>query len=265
MSGLRPLDLDALALAKGSHPANDGLCVMEAVAFVAGEPHSDSPTCACPVVGTFLRYWNDGLDDAARQRLKVFVPRLIGSKASRAVEVRRAWLATDWLVRVYTPAWLRLAKLEEQAVALESLPEMTARSAEEEGDAVNAATRAAKSTAWDAASENASARALATARAPWTVAWIVAESAVESAAGDAARATATAWSAASVAAWADAVWHAAREAAWSVAMDSADSAAGRGAVSAARNALSPTVLFLQDSALQLVERMLQEDAEEEKE
>lgn len=259
MSGLRPLDLDALALAKGSHPANDGLCVMEAVAFVAGEPHSDSPTCACPVVGTFLRYWNDGLDDAARQRLKVFVPRLVGSKASKAVEVRRAWLATDWLVRVYTPAWLRLAKLEEQAVALESLPEMTARSAEEEGDAVNAATRAAKSTAWDAASENAS------ASAAWTVARIIAESAVESAAGSAARATATAWSAASVAAWADAVWHAAREAAWSVAMDSEDSATGRDAMSAARNALSPTVLFLQDSALQLVERMLQEDAEEEKE
>ena len=41
--------LDALAtltLKNGSHPSpDDGLCVMEAAAWVAGEPHSDHPAC----------------------------------------------------------------------------------------------------------------------------------------------------------------------------------------------------------------------------
>ena len=34
-------------------------------------------------------------------------------------------MAADWLIRVHTPAWLRLAKLNEQADLLASLPEIT--------------------------------------------------------------------------------------------------------------------------------------------
>ena len=71
-STLRPLPAD-LVLLVGSHDeAQFGreMCVMEAVAFVAGEPHSDTPTCACPVISAFLRSWNDSIpDDAHRTEL----------------------------------------------------------------------------------------------------------------------------------------------------------------------------------------------------
>lgn len=67
--------MSILHLAKGAHPAPDGtfddggLCVMETVAWVAGKPWSDAPACACPVIATFLRHWNDGATDDDRTRL----------------------------------------------------------------------------------------------------------------------------------------------------------------------------------------------------
>src|SRR5262245_64601994 len=99
---------------------------MEAVAYVAGEPWSDSPQCACPVISAFLRTWNDGLNDADRNRLlKPLIPRLVGTRGSKAVEERRSMMAADWLIRTHTAEWLRLAGLTAQADALASLPEIT--------------------------------------------------------------------------------------------------------------------------------------------
>lgn len=44
-------ELKAISLQCGSHKeAQKQFCVMEAVAYVAGEPHSDHPQCACPVI-----------------------------------------------------------------------------------------------------------------------------------------------------------------------------------------------------------------------
>jgi hypothetical protein len=34
----------------GHNDFESGLCVMEAVSYVAGEPWSDTPQCACPVI-----------------------------------------------------------------------------------------------------------------------------------------------------------------------------------------------------------------------
>ena len=51
-------------LSAGAHSAPNGefmACVMEAAAFVAGEPWSDHPECTCPVIAAFMRGWNDGL------------------------------------------------------------------------------------------------------------------------------------------------------------------------------------------------------------
>lgn len=60
-----------LVLKHGSHRSlEEGACVMEAVSYLAGEPWSDRPECVCPVIGQFLRSWNDSLsndgDRAAR-------------------------------------------------------------------------------------------------------------------------------------------------------------------------------------------------------
>src|SRR4051812_33719151 len=96
--------LSTLVLKGGAHSSlEQGACVMEAVAFVAGEPHSDTPSCASEAIGAFMRSWNDSLNDTDRQMLKPLIPKLVGSKASAAIESKRAYLAVDWYVRVFTP------------------------------------------------------------------------------------------------------------------------------------------------------------------
>jgi hypothetical protein len=116
------LDLDTLHLESGGHDLDDGaMCTMEAVAFIAGEPWSDHPQCASPVISVFLRSWNDGSGDEQRQELKRYIPRLVNSRGTDAQESERSWMALDWLVRVQTPTWLRLAGLTVQADFLTSL------------------------------------------------------------------------------------------------------------------------------------------------
>jgi hypothetical protein len=67
------------------------MCLLEAAAYVAGEPWSDSPECVSPVLAAFGRSWNDALDDENRQMLKPFIPRLVGTAARRAADA--AWAA----------------------------------------------------------------------------------------------------------------------------------------------------------------------------
>ena len=42
---------------------------MELASLLAGEPFSDRPASACPVIGGVLRAYNDAVDDERRQRL----------------------------------------------------------------------------------------------------------------------------------------------------------------------------------------------------
>ena len=160
-------------LSAGGHEhVDEGACFMEAVAYVAGEPWSDKPACACPVLGAFLRTWNDDLSDTDRDRLlRPLVRRLVGSRSTPEVEARRHWLAMDWLVRTHAPTWLRLTPaLVPHADALTDLPPLA--------DAQTAAATIVA--AGGAARAAAGAAAGGAARA-----------AVRAAAGDAARAAAT--------------------------------------------------------------------------
>ncbi|MBF6589524.1 MAG: hypothetical protein IVW57_03200, partial [Ktedonobacterales bacterium] len=145
------LNLDELVLSAGAHAPDSGeACVMEAVAYVAGEPWTDAPQCASPVIAAFCRRWNDTDEPygaAIRERLKTYVPRLVGSRGTPEVERRRAWLALDWLIRVYTPTWLRLVPaLVAHADALAALPPQTS-------DKALRASAAARAAAWDAAGD----------------------------------------------------------------------------------------------------------------
>src|SRR5579872_4097472 len=104
----RLAELTRRQLDHGGHASlEEGMCVMEAVAWVAGEPWSDHPECVSPVIGAFMRQWNDDLDDEGRQRLKELIPLLVGKRDDR--DEQRGWMCADWLIRVYTPAWLELA------------------------------------------------------------------------------------------------------------------------------------------------------------
>jgi len=67
-------ELERLTLMKGSHAAREaGMCALEVVAYIAGEPHSDHPACACPVLTSYVIGLNDAWDDEQRQKLKGFV------------------------------------------------------------------------------------------------------------------------------------------------------------------------------------------------
>ena len=233
--------LDALAtltLKNGSHPDPDsGLCVMEAAAWIAGEPHSDHPECVSPVLGAFMRRWNDDLDGEGRQKLKAFVPRVIGT-AGDGQDEARGWLAADWLIRVHTPAWLDLAGITDAAAALRALPELRDSGSLEAARPALADAREKGDAAWAAAGA-----------AAWAAAGDAAGDAARAAAGDAA--WAAAWAAARDAAWA-AAGDAARDAAWAAAW----AAAGAATWAAARDALKPTTVELQASALDLLDRMI---------
>jgi hypothetical protein len=122
MTEMLKLDhIDRIALACGAHDRRDeGLCLMEAVAFVAGEPHTDRPSCVSPVLGAYGRALNDALPHELRQELKVFIPALPGTVGDGHDE-RRAYLALDWLIRVHTPMCLEAAGLPREAQSLRSL------------------------------------------------------------------------------------------------------------------------------------------------
>jgi hypothetical protein len=164
----RTIDLDTLHLDTGSHRSpTHGLCLLEAVAFVAGEPHSAHPACVSPILGEFGRQLNDRLDDDRRQDLKPLITRLPGT-AGDGLDETRGYLALDWLVRVYTPAWLDLAGVAEPAAGLRAVARIAdMASAGAAAPAVRAASdesHAAWDAAWAAARATARDAAWATAR-----------------------------------------------------------------------------------------------------
>ncbi|MFL5862888.1 MAG: hypothetical protein ACJ780_19285, partial [Solirubrobacteraceae bacterium] len=145
--------LDALVLAAGSHDRRtlDAVCIMEAVAWVAGEPHSDHPGCVSPIISAFLRSWNDAMGDADRQILKPLIPRLAGTVGTARQELDRSYMALDWHCRVSAPAWLRLAGLTASAEAISATaPIVDAASAHAAQHALDTA-RTAAAGVWDAA------------------------------------------------------------------------------------------------------------------
>jgi hypothetical protein len=97
-------------LSQGLHiRREEGMCVMEAVAFVSGEPHSDHPACACPVITSLLQGWNDELPARDRQRLlrPLIVP-VVGTALTADVTRRRRFMLFDWVVRELAPLFMRL-------------------------------------------------------------------------------------------------------------------------------------------------------------
>jgi hypothetical protein len=235
-------------LSKGSHTtANEGRCAMEFVAYLANEPHSDTPVCVSPVLRRFCIAFNDSLDDVNRQRLRPYLARTIGTSGD-GLDEERSWLAMDWLIRTYTPTWLALAGIDDVAERLRSLPPVLAV------EILNRAIPDLREGRRKAA---------------------VARDAAGAAAGDAARAAAGAVAGAGAAAGdaaGDAAWAAAGDAAWDAARAAAGAVAGAGAAAgaaagdaagagaaagdAAKDALAPTISELHESAFVLLDRML---------
>jgi hypothetical protein len=84
-------------LSPGKHRSPDhGACVMELASMLAGGPFTDHPRCACPIIGAFLRSYNDWVDDRRRQDLYAYAAKVVGSRASAGVQSARAQRLIDW-------------------------------------------------------------------------------------------------------------------------------------------------------------------------
>ena len=149
------LDLDTLVLRSGTHTSpSDGVSLMEAVSDFAGEPWSNSPRSTSPVIAAYARSLNDWLADDERQRLKAYIPRLVGT-AEPDLELRRAFACADASVRVFAPLAFKAAGLVEEAARLGVLAPVdraSAESARSAAESAESAARAAASlSAWSAA------------------------------------------------------------------------------------------------------------------
>lgn len=119
--------IEQFPLERGAHPTrSDGMCAMEMVAWLAGEPHSDEPQCACPVIGALVRACNDVMDDDGRTRyLRPLVPVLVNSRSGASVERARGLLVLDTLVRQLVPAALRRQRRGAEAEVFAALDPIT--------------------------------------------------------------------------------------------------------------------------------------------
>ena len=91
-------------LSAGRHAGPEqGACVMELASMLAGEPFSDHPRSACQVIGTFLRAYNDRIDDARRQDLYAYAARVVGSRRDRKVRRERGALLRAWAHELGSP------------------------------------------------------------------------------------------------------------------------------------------------------------------
>lgn len=174
-------------LLKGNHTPDGEMCVMEAVAYIAGEPWSDAPRCVCPTLRDFAMAWNDGLrtDEERTRLLRPLVPLLVGTNQGNALALRRSYRIFDWLVRVYLPAWLSLTpSLAAHAAPLRVLAPLDSRDRVADAldtiAAAEAATRTvARAAAWVAVEAAAEAAA-----------WVATRAATRAAAGAAVEAAA---------------------------------------------------------------------------
>jgi pyruvate/2-oxoglutarate dehydrogenase complex dihydrolipoamide acyltransferase (E2) component len=170
---METVNLDRMELAAGAHPdRSNGLCAMEVVAWLAGEPHSDHPICACPVVSAFVRCLNDQMPTSERQRLKPYLTRLVNSVGSTAVRRRRTFLAVDFAVReaAVLGLWARGRTADaDRLAALAPIVDQATASAAAAAYA-DAAVYAAAAYADAAAYAAAAAAAYAAAAPVWTAA-----------------------------------------------------------------------------------------------
>jgi hypothetical protein len=108
-----------IKLSKSKHDSpKDGACVMELASMLAGEPFSDHPQSVCPVIGSFLRAYNDRTDDRRRQDLYAFAAKVVGSRALPHVQRARVERLRRWALELRRRRWaLRLVPARLQALA----------------------------------------------------------------------------------------------------------------------------------------------------
>jgi hypothetical protein len=125
---MSPVSHQTIKLAKGKHSSPDeGACVMELSSMLAGEPFSDHPASACPVIASLLRAYNDSVGDERRQDLYTYAAKVVGSRASLDVQRERAERVTAWALDMHQRRWNRFLPLSRlRAIGLRRQPSVHA-------------------------------------------------------------------------------------------------------------------------------------------
>jgi hypothetical protein len=106
---MSPVSHQTVRLSAGKHSSpQEGACVMELASMLAGEQFTDHPACVCPVIASFLRAYNDSVDDDRRQDLYRFASRVVGSRASTRVQRARADRLAEWSSESFLRRYSRL-------------------------------------------------------------------------------------------------------------------------------------------------------------
>jgi len=95
-----------LSMGRHSSPAK-GACVMELASMLAGESFSDHPPSACPVISSFLRAYNDRVNDERRQDLYRYAAEVVGTRSPGPVEQARADRLAAWGLDMWARRWTR--------------------------------------------------------------------------------------------------------------------------------------------------------------
>jgi hypothetical protein len=99
---MAPINYQTIKLSRGRHSSPEhGACVMELASMLAGEGFSDHPRSVSRPIASFLRGYNDLLDDARRADLYRYAALTVGTASSRTVEDARvvrmlAWADALW-------------------------------------------------------------------------------------------------------------------------------------------------------------------------
>jgi hypothetical protein len=102
------VNYQTIRLSKGKHSSpEDGACVMELASMLAGEPFSDHPASVCPVLGSFLRAYNDAVGDAHRQDLYEYASQIVDSQSPLDVQRRRSQKLIEWAEAMRRRGWRR--------------------------------------------------------------------------------------------------------------------------------------------------------------
>ena len=92
-----------------------GVCPSQAIAWLTGEEHTESPTTLCPVIGHIVDGMANSLTDEDRDRLvRPFLTSLVSTRTTPRFEHLRRHSATLWAAKVNLTQWLLLAGLMEE-------------------------------------------------------------------------------------------------------------------------------------------------------
>jgi hypothetical protein len=84
-------------LDRGAHvDPSHGRCAMEWVAHLCGEPHTDRPASVSPVMRKVMMALNDSLNDVARQKLRPWLARTVGT-VDDDMDAYRNTILVHWL------------------------------------------------------------------------------------------------------------------------------------------------------------------------